>query len=109
HFTLFKILSAFPMLLIILLLGSTAVAAQGLMITGKIISSEDGLEIPGANVLLKGTAVGTSTDISGRYSIQVPSTSSVLVFSFIGYETREVEIGARSVINVTLSPEAEQL
>lgn len=47
HFTLLKILSALPMLLIILVLGATAVAAQGRMVTGKIISSEDGLEIPG--------------------------------------------------------------
>lgn len=109
HFTLIKILPVFLVLLIILKLGSTTAVAQSRTITGKIISSEDGLEIPGANVLLKGTTIGSSTDVNGRYSIEVPSSSSVLVFSFIGYQTQEVEVGARSILHVTLIPEAEQL
>ncbi|HLW20572.1 MAG TPA: carboxypeptidase-like regulatory domain-containing protein, partial [Cyclobacteriaceae bacterium] len=109
HFTLLKILSVFPTLLIILVMGSLSVMGQSRMVTGKIISSEDGLEIPGANVLVKDTNIGTSTDIYGMYAIEVPTGSSVLIFSFIGYQTQEVEIGSRSVLHITLTPEAGQL
>src|SRR5690554_805432 len=109
HVALLKILFGLPAFLIILAIGSTGVAAQNRMVTGKIISSEDELEIPGVNILVKGTSIGTSTDINGMYSIEVPTGSSVLVFSFIGYQTQEVEIGSRSVLHITLTPEAGQL
>ena len=109
YFTLLKILFGLPAFLIILAMGSTVVVAQNRIVTGKIISSEDGLEIPGANILVKKTNIGTSTNINGVYSIEVPTGSSVLVFSFIGYQPQETEVGARSIIHITLSPEAGQL
>ncbi|MBC6367154.1 SusC/RagA family TonB-linked outer membrane protein [Algoriphagus sp. AK58] len=88
---------------------SYEVSAQQRVITGKVISEEDGLGLPGATVLVKGTTVGTTTDLDGNYSISVPAGSDVLIFSFVGLKTIEEAIGNRSVVNVTLTTDASQL
>jgi TonB-linked SusC/RagA family outer membrane protein len=88
---------------------SYEVSAQQRVITGKVISDEDGLGLPGASILVKGTTVGTTTDLDGNYSISVPTGSNVLIYSFIGLKTIEEAIGNRSVINVTLTTDASQL
>lgn len=72
------------------------------------VSDEEGLPLPGVNVLLKGTSTGTTTDADGNYSIVVPA-DGVLAFSFIGYETQEVAVGQRTTIDVTMTPSAETL
>src|SRR5688500_358086 len=71
-------------------------------ISGKVTSG-DGEPIPGVNVLLKGTAIGTVTDADGNYSLQVPDLTSTLIFSYIGYESVEVALDGRSTVNVTLN------
>jgi TonB-linked SusC/RagA family outer membrane protein len=88
---------------------SYEVSAQQRVVTGKVISDEDGLGLPGATVLAKGTTVGTTTDLDGNYSINVPAGSNVLIFSFVGLKASEESIGNRTVINVTLSVDASQL
>lgn len=88
---------------------SYEVSAQQRVITGKVISEEDGLGLPGATVLVKGTTVGTTTDLDGNYSISVPAGSDVLIFSFVGLKAKEESIGNRSVVNVTLTTDASQL
>ncbi|WP_316929239.1 SusC/RagA family TonB-linked outer membrane protein [Nitritalea halalkaliphila] len=85
------------------------VYAQQRVITGQVISDEDGLGLPGASVLVKGTTVGTTTDLDGKYSLSVPDGSNTLIFSFIGLKSVEENIGNRSTINVTLSTDAAQL
>lgn len=65
--------------------------------------------LPGANILIKGTSVGTTTDADGRYSIDVPSGDAVLIFSFIGYLSQEVPVGQRSTIDISLSPDVQSL
>lgn len=77
--------------------------------TGKVTSTEDGSPLPGVNVILKGTTSGTSTDADGNFSVAVPSTGGALVFSFIGLESKEVEIGDRTVVNVSLALDITQL
>jgi hypothetical protein len=57
-------------------------------ITGTVTSAEDGSTIPGVNIILKGTAIGTTTDAKGKYSIQIPTSGGTLVFSFIGLNTQ---------------------
>jgi TonB-linked SusC/RagA family outer membrane protein len=84
------------------------VSAQERIITGQVISEEDGMGLPGATVLVKGSSMGATTDLDGNYSLSV-SEGSVLVFSFIGMKTREETIGNRSVINVTLISDASEL
>ncbi|GAB3645982.1 TonB-dependent receptor [Echinicola sediminis] len=81
--------------------------AQTIRITGQI-TEEDGKAIPGATVLLKGSTIGTSADIDGKYALDVPQTG-ILVFSFIGYETKEIPIENQSTINVTLSSDISDL
>ena len=66
------------------------------VVTGTV-TDDSGVEVPGANVVVKGTTNGTTTDLSGKYSLSVPS-DGILVYTFIGLQTMEVEVGARSVI-----------
>lgn len=78
-------------------------------ITGRVTSAEDGTTLPGVSVHVKGTVIGTATDGSGVYSLVVPRDAEVLVFSFIGYKTREVAIEGRSSVSVALEVDARML
>ena len=69
-----------------------------------IVSDDKGNTLPGATVSVKGMQMGTSTNVDGEYSIDMPAGANVLVFSFIGMATQEVEVGSRTTINVTLVP-----
>ncbi len=81
--------------------------AQEKTISGTV-SDASGLPLPGATVLIKGTTSGTSTDFDGKYSIST-SQGSTLVFSFVGYTTQEIPIGASSTVNVSMKEDAEAL
>lgn len=83
--------------------------AQERTVSGKVTSAEDGGALPGVNVVLKGTSNGTVTDAEGNYKLSVPSTGGTLVFSFIGYGSQEVDIGERSVVDLGLTSDVEQL
>ncbi|MGK7388699.1 MAG: SusC/RagA family TonB-linked outer membrane protein [Candidatus Cyclobacteriaceae bacterium M2_1C_046] len=83
--------------------------AQERRITGKVTAEDGTGGLPGVNVLLKGTSIGTVTDIDGSYVLNVPSDGGTLTFSFIGFETKEVEIGGRSVIDVVMGTDVTQL
>ncbi|WP_439183838.1 TonB-dependent receptor [Carboxylicivirga taeanensis] len=72
------------------------------VITGSVID-ESGEPIPGANVFVKGTQIGTITDFNGQYSLEMPAESDVLIFSFIGMETQEHALVGQKIINVTLA------
>lgn len=75
---------------------------QQIIVTGKVVSSGDNIPIPGVNVLVKGANIGAVTDFDGEYSIAVPSSESVLMFSFIGYKTIEMKVGSDTTIDVSL-------
>jgi TonB-linked SusC/RagA family outer membrane protein len=77
-------------------------------ITGKVTGS-DGEGLPGVNVLIKSTVRGTSADQFGNYKLTVQDGDAVLVFSLVGYASKEVEIGTQKVINVTLAPDNKML
>lgn len=85
------------------------VNAQERVVSGRVTSTEDGSALPGVNVILKGTTIGTATDSDGRYSLSLPSTGGSLVFSFIGLQTREISVGERNVVDISLSLDATQL
>ena len=78
-------------------------------VSGTVTSSEDGQPIPGVTVLVKGTIIGTATDLDGRYSINVLSGDDVLVFSFVGLSSQEITVNNRSVINVAMESEVTSL
>lgn len=83
-------------------------SVQPATISGKVTDSM-GAPISGVSVLLKGTKMGTITDATGHYSIPVSTTRGVLVFSYIGYDTKEEAFDNASVLNVTLSLKANSL
>ncbi|WKN44934.1 SusC/RagA family TonB-linked outer membrane protein [Tunicatimonas pelagia] len=79
------------------------------VITGTVTDAEEGGGLPGVNVLVQGTTIGTVTDVEGNYRIEAPDDATTLVFSSVGYLTQEVEIGSQSVINLTLAPDIQSL
>jgi TonB-linked SusC/RagA family outer membrane protein len=93
----YKRLSVFMMLLVL----SSTVALAQITVSGKILD-ESGAGLPGATVVVKGSTTGVVSDFDGNYSISVPSSQSVLVFSFIGYQAQEQLVENRSLINVQL-------
>jgi TonB-linked SusC/RagA family outer membrane protein len=89
-------------------LSTLAQSAVAITITGKV-RDENGNDFPGVNVLVKGSSVGTSTDINGQYTLEVPDENAVLVFSFIGYSTQEVAVGSRTTVDLTMVPDVQAL
>ena len=78
--------------------------AQTKVVTGTVTSSIEGEgAIPGVTVSVKGTTVGTITDVNGKFSIVLPPNASTLVFSYIGMKTKEVNIGTETTVNVALA------
>lgn len=82
---------------------------QGIVITGRVNSGTDNAIMPGVSILVRGTQRGTVTNSAGEYTIEVPNSDAVLVFSFIGYTTQEITVGNQRVINITMSESVEAL
>ncbi len=78
-------------------------------ITGKVTDMENNQVLPGVNVLVKNSSVGTVTDVDGNYRLVAPDDAQTLVFSSIGYTTEEVPINGQSVIDVFLAPDIQSL
>lgn len=77
-------------------------------VTGKVTSSDDDSGLPGVNIIIKGTSNGTTTDLEGTYTLEVPAEAT-LVFSSVGYTTEEVIVGNQSVINFVMNPDVTAL
>ena len=84
-------------------------SAQDRTVTGRVTDATTNDILPGVTVLVKGTQVGTATDGSGIYTINVPAEGNTLVFSFVGYTTVEKAIGNATTLHVSISPDARQL
>ncbi len=96
------------LLMTCLFIGIGLVNAQISKVTGTVISEEDGLPVVGASVLVKGTTVGTVTDMDGKFTLtNVPSSAKTLMISFIGMKTQEIVI--RPKLSISLKPDAEIL
>ncbi|MFM7856280.1 MAG: carboxypeptidase-like regulatory domain-containing protein, partial [Flammeovirgaceae bacterium] len=83
--------------------------AQERTITGKVTASEDGSALPGVNILVKGTTNGTVSDVDGKFSISVSGPNDVLIFSFIGYKSQEIQVGQQTSFDVKLASDVETL
>jgi len=70
------------------------------------VTDAKGKGLPGVTIVVKGTVLGTATDKDGNYSLKVPADAKILVFSFVGMKTQEIEMNGRTVINVIMQPEA---
>jgi len=93
----------------VFLLAGAAAMAQNRTVKGKVTSSDDSGGLPGVNVVQKNTSRGVTTDQNGDFSIEITGNDAVLVFSFVGYERREVAVGNRSVVDVMLLPDENSL
>ena len=76
-------------------------------ISGTVLSAEDGLGFPSVSVVEKGTANGVSTDLDGKFSINVADDSAVLIFSFIGFVTQEAAVAGKTTVDVSLVSDTE--
>ena len=83
-------------------------AQTGTTVEGKVLE-EGGSPLPGVNVIVKGTSVGTTTDAQGGFALSVPNQDAVLVFSFIGYKSQEVPVGSQSTFEIRLIADIETL
>ncbi len=88
---------------------SLEIIIDNFTVKGQVLSGEDNSGLPGVNVIIKGTAFGTVTDLDGNYAIDVPTQESVLVFSSVGFVSEEVVVGNRTVIDLTLLPDLTSL
>jgi TonB-linked SusC/RagA family outer membrane protein len=94
------------MVLVGVLLSGAALAQS--RITGRVTSAKDNAPVPGVNVLVKGSTTGAVTDASGNYAINAPANST-LTFSSVGYASQDINVGGRTVINVTMSEASASL
>lgn len=78
-------------------------------VRGTVRSSGDGLALPGVTVLVKGTTTGVATNGDGTYSISIPNSNAVLVYSFIGFKSQEIQVGNQSVIDVNMEEDMSSL
>ncbi|MEX2512767.1 MAG: SusC/RagA family TonB-linked outer membrane protein, partial [Cyclobacteriaceae bacterium] len=78
-------------------------------VNGKVVSTSDNLGLPGVTILVKGTTIGTVTDIDGNYTLNVPNDDDILVVSTIGYQTIEVPVNGRSVLDIELEEDIKGL
>lgn len=90
-----------------LLIQQSAMAQQ--RVTGKVTDFSTEEPLPGVNILVEGTGSGTVTAIDGSYSLDIPDNNVVLIFSFIGYEKQEVNVGNQTRIDIALMPDLTTL
>ena len=79
------------------------VKQQQNIVAGRVTDASTGEPLPGVSIAIKGTTIGTITDVDGRYSLNVTDPSDILIFSFVGYSTREVMVGDQRTIDIALS------
>ncbi len=82
---------------------------QAAVIVTGTIKDESGQTFPGVNIVIKGTSVGTTSDTNGKYSISVEDENATLVFSFVGYKTEEIQLGGRTVLDLSMVPDTKSL
>ncbi|WP_149277035.1 SusC/RagA family TonB-linked outer membrane protein [Pareuzebyella sediminis] len=85
------------------------VHAQTTTVSGTVTSADDGLGLPGVNVVVKGTTNGTVTDFDGNYSLNVSDTNGTLMFSYIGFKAQDIPINGQTTINAVMTEDATAL
>jgi len=96
------------LVLVFFLSAISSVHAQSRTVSGTVTSGEDGTPIPGVNIIIKNTTIGTVTDGNGTYSISV-SDDAILIFTSIGYSSQEIPVSGRSTIDLALAPDVTSL
>jgi TonB-linked SusC/RagA family outer membrane protein len=96
-------------LTVVFSLTGSELQAQVRTVTGTVTSADDGAPLPGVSIAVKGTTNGTVTDVNGKYSLNVTTGASTLVFSFVGMVTQEVDAEGKTTIDVPLAQDMTQL
>src|SRR5690606_17219081 len=78
-------------------------------VSGTVTSEASGETLPGVTIVIKGSSTGTTTDLDGKYVIDVPNSNDILVFSSIGYLTQEIPVNNRSIIDIRLEEDIASL
>lgn len=104
-----RFLALLPLWVAFLSLMSFSPVMAQKMVKGTVTDAADGSTIPGVNVVVKGTTVGTLTDIDGNYTLSVPAGKDEISFSMVGYATVTFTVGNKSVINVALKTSVQAL
>lgn len=97
------------LMLLLLIFTNGYLFAQQATITGVVKSAPDNLGMPGVSIRLKGTAIATSTDAQGNFSIRIPAKAGILEFTSVGYQTREIPVTKTTTLTVTLTEDAATL
>lgn len=97
------------LMLLLLIFTHGYLFAQQATITGVVKSAPDNLGLPGVSIRLKGTAIATSTDANGNFSIKIPAKAGILEFTSIGYQTKEVQVTKSITLTISLSEDAATL
>lgn len=97
------------LLILVPLLLSLSAWSQERAVSGQVTSAEDGLPIPGVNVIVQGTTTGTTTDADGHYSLQLASSENLLVFTFVGFKSVTVDVVNRTVVDVQMESDVTAL
>lgn len=95
------------LLTFISLVGMQVLYAQTKTVTGVVTQKDDGMTVPGVSIVVKGTTIGTITDIDGNFSIKVPNEATALIFSFVGM--KDLELTLTSALNYKVEMEAENI
>lgn len=101
--------AAFLFMLLLLVSSNVNAQTNGFNVSGTVVSSEDNMPLPGVSIVLKGTSTGFTTDFDGNYNIKLPNGNGTLIFSYIGFETREISVNGQSTINVSLATDMQAL
>lgn len=83
--------------------------SQTITVTGTVIDAKDETPLPGVSIIIKGTTKGVQTDFDGNYNIKVDGSTDVLVFSYLGFKTKEVKVNGVKTLNVSLEEGSQQL
>jgi len=94
---------------LLVLCASLSAFAQSRVVTGRVVSADDGEPVLGVSILIKGTTTGVPSDIDGNFSISVPDENAVLVFRYIGFKVKEVRVGNQSKMTVNLESDERSL
>ncbi len=94
---------------LIVLLPNTNENKQQQRVTGVVTDASTGEPLPGVNILIEGTSQGVITDVEGKYAIDVPGNTAVLIFSYIGYTSERVEVGEQTLIDIKLALDIQSL
>ena len=92
------------LLLLFMAFISVQVYAQDVKVSGTVIAEADKFPIIGANIVVKGTTIGTVTDIDGNFSVEASDKNTVLIVSYIGYDAQEINVGSQTFVKVQLKP-----